>query len=76
MKNHLHTPLAEAVRIADGVANLAMACKVSKQAVYKWIERGYPPPGRCAAVEKAVDGKVTRFDLLPPEFRTGQPGQE
>lgn len=75
MKNHPHTPLAKAISIVDGVANLAAACKVSKQAVYKWIERGHPPIGKCAAVERAAGGKVTRFELLPPDF-SNAPGAE
>jgi DNA-binding transcriptional regulator YdaS (Cro superfamily) len=57
-------------RAADlvGVPAIAKACDVSVQAVYKWIKKGYPPAERCPAVEKAVRGEITRFELLPPSF--------
>lgn len=68
MKTHKPTPLEQAVSFAGGVAQLAKACKVSGVAVYKWLKKGHPPIERCQAIERAVQGKVTRFDLLPPEF--------
>lgn len=72
MKKKPPTPLERAVSMAGGVANLATACRVSVQAVYKWLKKGYPPVQRCQAVEKAVSGKVTRFELLDPAF-SGKP---
>lgn len=68
MTTHTTSAIEMAVALSDGVANLAEACGVSAQAVYKWIKKGYPPTKRCAAVELAVGGKVSRFDLLPPPF--------
>lgn len=68
MTTHTTSAIKKAVALADGVANLAQACGVSAQAVYKWIKKGHPPTDRCAAVEKAVGGKVSRFDLLPAPF--------
>ncbi|MGK5017686.1 YdaS family helix-turn-helix protein [Janthinobacterium sp. HLS12-2] len=62
------TPIERAVQIAGGAIPLADACGVSFQAVYKWIKRGHPPTERCASVEAAVGGAVTRFELLPPTF--------
>ena len=62
------TPIERAVQIAGGAAPLADACGVSFQAVYKWIKKGHPPTERCASVEAAVGGAVTRFELLPPTF--------
>ena len=62
------TPIERAVQIAGGAIPLADACGVSFQAVYKWIKKGHPPTERCASVEAAVGGAVTRFDLLPPAF--------
>lgn len=52
------------------VAELARACQVSEQAVYKWLKKGYPPAERCTDIESAVRGKVSRFDLLPPQFHS------
>lgn len=62
------TPIERAVQIAGGAIPLADACGVSFQAVYKWIKKGHPPTERCASVEAAVGGVVTRFELLPPTF--------
>jgi len=62
------SPIEKAAAIAGCVANLAQKCGVTPQAVYKWIAQGYPPSERCVEVESAVQGQVSRFDLLPPEF--------
>jgi DNA-binding transcriptional regulator YdaS (Cro superfamily) len=68
MNTQTQTALQRAVDLSGGVASLAKACDVSLQAVYKWLHKGYPPLERCEAIERAVGGKVTRFDLLPPTF--------
>lgn len=68
MTTHTTPAIEKAVILADGVANLASACGVSAQAVYKWIKKGHPPTDRCEAVELAVGGKISRFDLLPTQF--------
>ena len=68
MDTTTQSPIQKAVDLAGGVSNLAAACDVSFQAVYKWIKKGYPPTGRCEAIELAVGGAVTRFELLPPAF--------
>lgn len=60
--------IEKATTLAGGVANLAQACGVSAQAVYKWLKKGHPPTERCEDIELAVKGKVSRFDLLPPPF--------
>jgi DNA-binding transcriptional regulator YdaS (Cro superfamily) len=70
MKPKTPTPLERAISLVGGVANLAAACRVSVQAVYKWLKKGYPPVERCQAVEKAAGGQVTRFELLAPAFKT------
>jgi len=61
-------PAIERVLDLIPVSRLAAACGVSEQAVYKWLKKGYPPADRCPAIEEAVKGKVSRFDLLPPPF--------
>ena len=70
----MNTPTPSAIEkaatLVDGVGNLADACGVSAQAVYKWINKGFPPPGRCESIEIATGGRVSRFDLLPPSFNT------
>jgi DNA-binding transcriptional regulator YdaS (Cro superfamily) len=69
MKSKTPTPLERAVGLAGGVASLATACRVSVQAVYKWLKKGYPPVERCQAIEKAAAGQVTRVELLAPAFK-------
>lgn len=68
MNTQTTSAIEKAVAIAGGVAQLAEACGLSAQAVYKWIKKGYPPTDRCEAIERAVNGRVTRIDLLPPSF--------
>lgn len=67
MSTHTTSAIERAADLV-GVPAIAKACDVSVQAVYKWIKKGYPPAERCPAVEKAVGGQVSRFDLLPPSF--------
>ena len=43
---------------------LAKACDVTPQAVSGWLSKGVPPE-RVLAIEKATDGKVTRYKLRP-----------
>lgn len=62
------TPIERAVDIAGGAVKLGDSVGVSFQAVYKWLKKGYPPTSRCESIERAVGGKVTRFELLPPTF--------
>lgn len=68
MKNEPKSAIETATELAGGAGHLADACGVSFQAVYKWIKKGYPPIDRCEAIESAVGGKVSKFDLLPPSF--------
>lgn len=68
MNTQTTSAIEKAAAIAGGVAQLAEACGVSAQAVYKWLKKGHPPTERCEDIEIAVRGKVSRFDLLPPPF--------
>jgi DNA-binding transcriptional regulator YdaS (Cro superfamily) len=68
MTTHTTPAIKRAVTLAGGATKLASACGVSAQAVYKWLKKGHPPTDRCEAVEIAVGGKVSRFDLLPAPF--------
>ena len=45
--------------------------KVSRQAVYKWLETRVPPK-RCADVERVTNGKVKREELRPDVFGRSQ----
>lgn len=72
MSTHTTTGIERAASLTS-VAHIANACGVSVQAVYKWIKKGHPPADRCVEVESAVNGRVSRFDLLPPTFSVAPP---
>lgn len=55
-----------------GLAGLARALGVSPQAVHKWRSSRVPAE-RCAEVEKATAGAVTRYDLRPDVFGPAPP---
>lgn len=55
-----------AVKRAGGAPSLAAFLKVSHQAVYGWISRGWFPPARAIQIEKKY--KVPRADLVKPEL--------
>lgn len=51
-----------------GQVQLADALGVTAQAVNQWVSKNRVPPERCAAIETATDGAVTRHDLRPDIF--------
>lgn len=59
-------------RVADAVggqAALANICGVTPQAVSQWVRGIRPiPVERCAAIERATNGVVTRRDLRPNDW--------
>lgn len=55
-----------------GLAGLARVLGVSPQAVHKWRSTRVPAE-RCATVEKATGGAVTRYDLRPDVFGPAPP---
>lgn len=65
------TALEHAAQAVGGFAQLADLLKVSRQAVYKWLETKVPPK-RCADVER-VSG-VKREKLRPDIY--GRPSRE
>lgn len=65
-------PLKKAVEIAGGQAHLARAIGVRQQHVWNWLNRDRKtPPEHVVAIERAVLGQVTRYDLRPDVF--GEP---
>lgn len=59
-------------RAADAVggqAALASICGVTSQAVSQWVRGIRPiPVERCAVIERATNGVVTRRDLRPDDW--------
>ena len=62
-------PLKKAVDLAGGATALAKSVGVGQSTVSNWIARGRVPTDHCAAVEKAVGGKVTRKHFRPKEWK-------
>lgn len=60
--------LKEAIDASGGVTAVAASLLVSPQRLNNWVERGVPVD-RCAAVEAAVNGLVTRADLRPEDWQ-------
>ena len=58
--------LKKAVELIGGQANMSRAIGVSQQRLSNW-QRGINamPPKYAVAIERAIDGKVTRHDLRP-----------
>jgi DNA-binding transcriptional regulator YdaS (Cro superfamily) len=66
--------IKEAVRLAGGPTALAKKINVKTPTVCQWLSKKRPvPSGRCLAIEQAVDGRVTRYELCPEVF--GQPAE-
>lgn len=64
--------LQKAVELAGGQSSLAKAIGVKQQHVWNWLNRdGKPAAEHVLGIEKATEGRVTRYDLRPDVF--GQP---
>lgn len=61
------TPLQKACRLAGGQAGLGRKIGKKQSTVWNWLQRGIPADA-CPAVENAVEGQVTRYDLRPDVF--------
>ncbi len=66
------TPIQAAVEAAGGQTALAKSLGVTQGLVWQWVRgRLRIPAERCAAIEAAVGGAVSRYELRPDVF--GQP---
>lgn len=64
------TPLEKAILLAGSGSKLARLLDVTSMTVTQWKRRGVPAE-RCMAIERAVNGAVTRYDLRPDVFGDG-----
>lgn len=63
--------LFEAVTICGGQVALARKLGISQGHLWSWMHRDKKVPAeRCAAIEAATGGAVTRYDLRPDVFGT------
>lgn len=69
-------PLKKAVELAGGQAHLARAIGVRQQHVWNWLNRdGKTPAEHVLAIERAVEGRVTRHELRPDVFGVPEEGR-
>lgn len=64
----VETPLARAIALVGGQSELARRIDVTQQQVWKWLQSGRPAPESVRAIERATDGRVSRYDLRPDVF--------
>jgi DNA-binding transcriptional regulator YdaS (Cro superfamily) len=62
-------PLEKAAGIVGNANKLAKAINRSQSTVWLWMQRGWPAPDACRAIEEATEGKVTAAELLEPAMR-------
>ena len=62
------TALDKAISITGNVNLLAKAVGVSHTAAQKWERKGFIPPISILRVEKALKGRVTRYELIDDFF--------
>lgn len=64
------SPLLLAIRLAGNQSALARASGIRQQDIWYYLNRakGRVPAEKCAAIERAVGGKVTRYELRPDIF--------
>ena len=55
----------EAVAAAGGLQAVSVHCRVSYQAIQKWIRSRRVPAGRVIDLERACKAKFTRYQLRP-----------
>lgn len=72
----LKTPIQRACELAGGQSALARLLSkpeapVSPQVVQHWCRNNRVPAERVLAVEAAVEGQVTRYDLRPDLYPRG-----
>lgn len=62
-------PIRKAIDEVGSMAALARHLGITKGAVHQWTAPGRKvPPEHCIAIERATDGKVTRYELRPDVF--------
>jgi len=62
------TNIRRAVDAAGGQTALATALGIRQGHVSQWLRRGKVPADRVLAIEAAIGGEVTRYELRPDVF--------
>lgn len=62
----MKTKLQKAIEILGSQTALAKQCGVKQQHIHYWLHHlGYVPAEHVIRIEKATNGKVTRYELRP-----------
>lgn len=69
MNSGKNPKLTAAVLAAGGVTKVAERLGESPQVIANWVARGRVPVAKCAAAETALEGRVTKSDLRPTDWR-------
>ena len=64
----MNKKVLEAIDSLGGVTAVARLCGVKPPSVWEWKRRGSIPIERCADIERATNGAVTRRDLRPDDW--------
>lgn len=59
-----------AVALVGSQSELARQVNTRQGTLWKWLRKGVVPAEKCAAIERATGGKVTRYQLRPDVFGT------
>lgn len=62
----LHTYLKQAGQTQQ---EFAVAIDVSQSLIHQWAHGVEPPPARCVQIERYTEGRVSRIDLRPKDWR-------
>jgi len=61
-------PLERVIEILGSQEGLAATLGIKSPSISGWRNRKKVPADRCIAIENAVEGRVTRYDLRPDVF--------
>lgn len=57
--------LHSAIKLAGGPSALARFCGVKPQTIGIWVKTGRVPAARVLQVEKAIENRISRYELRP-----------
>ena len=63
-----HDALSRAIEAVGSQQALADALNIKSPSISGWRQAGRVPVERCAEIETATGGRVTRYDLRPDVF--------
>jgi DNA-binding transcriptional regulator YdaS (Cro superfamily) len=68
----MQNAIEKAIKLAGSQSKLAQLLGISAQALGQQLKQGGILPSHCIAIEKLYPGQISRYDLDPEHFGTGQ----